>query len=203
MLRKLVVAAAVIAAIPTAALAQGRHQVQGFGGVTVGTSAFGSAASPTFGGRFTSALTDNIEVIGEAGRLADLQSPVFDLLDFSNFGVHVNAWYGEGGVRFIASPHSAVRPYAEATAGFAHLNASVSGLPGTAGGLVQVGLNLINSTRPILAVGAGTEFGAGRVVFDVGYRYKQISTGDTITSAFNNGNAFHVNQFRAALGVRF
>lgn len=203
MLRKLVVTAAVIAALPAAAFAQGRNQVQGFGGVTVGTSAFGSAASPTFGGRFTSALTDNIEVVGEAGRLADLQSPVFDLLDFSNFGVHVNAWYGEGGVRFIASPHSAVRPYAEATAGFAHLNASVSGLPGTVGGLVEVGLNLINSTRPLLGVGAGTQFGTGAVVFDVGYRYKQISTGDTITSAFNNGNAFHVNQFRAAVGIRF
>jgi hypothetical protein len=73
MLRKLVIAAAVTAAIPTAAFAQGRNQVQGFGGVTVGTSAFGTAASPTFGGRFTSALTDNIEVIGEAVRLADLQ----------------------------------------------------------------------------------------------------------------------------------
>jgi opacity protein-like surface antigen len=203
MLRKLVIAAAVTAAIPTAAFAQGRNQVQGFGGVTVGTSAFGTAASPTFGGRFTSALTDNIEVIGEAGRLADLQSPLFDLFDFSGFGVHVNAWYGEGGVRFIASPHSAVRPYAEATAGFAHLNASVSGLPGTVGGLVEVGLNLLNSTRPVLGVGAGTQFGAGPVVFDVGYRYKQISTGDSIASAFNNGNAFHVNQFRAALGVRF
>jgi opacity protein-like surface antigen len=203
MMRKVSLVAALIAAIPTAVFAQGRHEVQGFGGVTIGTSAFGSAASPTFGGRFTSALTDNIEVVGEAGRLADLQSPVFDLLDFSNFGVHVNAWYGEGGVRFIASPHSAVRPYAEASAGFAHLNASVSGLPGTVGGLVEVGLNLINSTRPLLGVGAGTQFGAGSVVFDVGYRYKQISTGDTITSAFNNGNAFHVNQFRAALGIRF
>lgn len=203
MLRKLALAAVVIAAFPTAALAQGRNEIQGFGGVTIGTSSFGSAASPTFGGQFTSALTDNIEVIGEAGRLADLQSPVFDLLDFSNFGVHVNAWYGEGGVRFIASPHSVVRPYAEATAGFAHLNASVSGLPGTVGGLVEVGLNLINSTRPLLGVGAGTQFGAGSIVFDVGYRYKQLSTGDTITSALNNGNAFHVNQFRAAIGFRF
>ena len=203
MFQKLVFALVFAAAVPTAAVAQQRTEVQGFGGVTVGTSAFGSAASPTFGGRVTSALTDNIEVIGEAGRLGDLQSPMFDLLDFSNFGVHVNAWYGEGGVRFIASPRSAVRPYAEATAGFAHLNASVSGLPGTVGGLVEVGLNLLNSTRPVLGVGAGTQFGTGRVVFDVGYRYKQISTGDTISSAFNNGNAFHVNQFRAAVGIRF
>lgn len=203
MFRQLVIAAFVAGAVPAAAFAQGTSVVEGFGGVTVGTSSFGSAASPTFGGRVTAALTDNIDIVGEGGRLAGLQSPLFDLLDFTSVGVHVSAWYGEGGVRFIASPRSAIRPYAEATAGFARIGASVSGLPGIASGVLDTGLNLIDSTRPLLGVGAGTQFGSGPVVVDLGYRYKQISPGTSIASALNNNDPYRVNQFRVAVGVRF
>src|SRR4051812_40236976 len=102
-MRKLILAAAGVALGPSAALAQQRNEVQGFGGITVGTSTFGTAASSTFGGRLGVGLTDNLEIVGEAGRLANLQSPLFDLLDFTNVGVGVNAWYGEGGVRLIGA----------------------------------------------------------------------------------------------------
>ena len=134
-MRKLifVVTLTLVCALPVSARAQGpKSEVQGFGGLTVGTSTFGSAVSSTFGGRVGVGLTPNIQVIGEAGRLADIKSPLFDLLDFTDIGVRVSAFYGEGGVRFIASPHSAVRPYGEATAGFARLNAGISGLGGPA-----------------------------------------------------------------------
>src|SRR4051794_9640984 len=124
-----IVALAFVAALPVSARAQDARsrahdpnsEVQGFGGLTVGTSTFGSAVSSTFGGRVGIGLTPNLQVIGEAGRLADIKSPLFDLLDFTDIGVRVSAFYGEGGVRFIASPHSAVRPYGEATAGVARL----------------------------------------------------------------------------------
>jgi opacity protein-like surface antigen len=202
--RKLVLALGMaLLAWPATANAQARNEVQGFGGLTVGTSTFGSAASSTFGGRVGFGLTDNIEIIGEAGRLANLESPLFDLLSFTDVGVHVNAWYGEAGVRLIASPRSAVRPYGEATAGFARLNADVSGISGVSGTLIDAGLNLINSNRPMLGAGAGVQLGRGPVSVDLGYRYKQISAGNTIASALNAGKPYRINQVRVAVGFRF
>ena len=172
------VALAALGAWPVAAQAQdAHHEIQGFGGVTVGTSAFGSAVSPTFGGRVAVALTPNLQAIGEAGRLADITSPLFDLLDFTGLGVHVSALYGEGGVRFIASPHSGVRPYGEATAGFARLNAGISGLGSRTDAIVDTALSLVNTTRPMLGVGAGVVLQGGPLAVDIGYRYKKSRPG--------------------------
>ena len=205
-MRKLILvsALAVACAAPTAARAQdGKGDVQGFGGLTVGTSAFGSALSPTFGGRVNIGLTPNIQVIGEAGRLADIKSPLLDVLDLTDFGVGVSALYGEAGVRFIASPRSAVRPYGEATAGFARLNASVSGLTGRTDAIVDMALGLINSTRPMLGVGTGVLLQAGPMSVDLGYRYKKISPGNTVAAFLNAGKDYQVNQVRVGVGFRF
>lgn len=188
--------------VPSVASAQ-QAQVQGFGGMTVGTSTFGSALSPAFGGNVAVDLTPNLQVVGEGGRLADISSPLFDLLDFTNFGVHVSAWYGEGGVRVIGSPRQAVRPYGEATIGFAQLHAGVSGLSGTSDAIVDTALNLINSTRPMLGVGTGVQFGGGPVSLDLGYRYKQISPGNTVASLLNANQPYRVNQVRVGLVIRF
>ena len=205
-MRKLIVLLALVSvgAWPAAARAQsGSGEVQGFGGLTVGTSTFGTAASPTFGGRVGVGLTDHIQIVGEAGRLADISSPLFDLLDFTNIGVRVSAFYGEGGVRFIASPRSTIRPYAEATAGFARLNAGISGLDGRADALANIALNALNRTQPMLGVGGGILVQGGPVSVDLGYRYKKISGGNTIASALNAGNAYQVNQVRVGVGFRF
>ena len=205
-MRKLIVLLALVSvgAWPAAARAQsGNGEVQGFGGLTVGTSTFGTAASPTFGGRVGVGLTDHIQIVGEAGRLADISSPLFDVLDFTDIGVRVSAFYGEGGVRFIASPRSTIRPYAEATAGFARLNAGISGLDGRADALVNIALNALNRTQPMLGVGGGILVQGGPVSVDLGYRYKKISGGNTITSALNAGNAYQVNQVRLGVGFRF
>jgi opacity protein-like surface antigen len=205
-MRKLIVvsALAVACAMPAVARAQsGKSEVQGFGGLTVGTSAFGSAVSPTFGGRVNVGLTPNIQVIGEAGRLADIKSPLLDLVDFTGLGVRVSALYGEAGVRFIASPRSAVRPYGEATAGFARLNASVSGLSGRTDAIVDTALGLINSTRPMLGVGTGVLLQAGPMSVDLGYRYKKISPGNTVAALLNAGKDYQVNQVRIGVGFRF
>ena len=203
-MQKITVAAALVAALGLPGVARAQSaEVQGFGGITVGTATFGSAASPTFGGRVAVNLGPNLQAIGEGGRLADISSPLFDLLDFVDLGVGVSAWYGEGGIRFIASPHSAVRPYGEATAGFARLSADVTGIDGTAGDIVNGGLNLINSTRPMLGVGAGVELGRGPVGLDVGYRYKQISAGNSLASVLNAGKPYRINQVRVGLAIRF
>ena len=205
-MRKLifVVTLTLVCALPVSARAQGpKSEVQGFGGLTVGTSTFGSAVSSTFGGRVGVGLTPNIQVIGEAGRLADIKSPLFDLLDFTDIGVRVSAFYGEGGVRFIASPHSAVRPYGEATAGFARLNAGISGLGGPADAIVDTALALLQTTRPMLGVGTGVLIQGGPISVDLGYRYKKISAGNTLASVFNAGKDFQINQVRIGVGFRF
>jgi opacity protein-like surface antigen len=195
---------AAVSAWPAQARAQSHNsEIQGFGGITVGTSTFGSAVSPTFGGRVGIGLTSNLQLIGEAGRLADIKSPLFDLLDFTDIGVRVSAVYGEGGVRFIASPHTGVRPYGEATAGYARLNAGISGLGGRTDAIVDTALNLVNSTRPMLGVGAGVVLQGGPLSVDIGYRYKKISAGNTIASALNAGEDYRVNQVRVGIGIRF
>jgi opacity protein-like surface antigen len=204
--RKLMVCAALAAAcaVPATARAQGSGEITGFGGLTVGTSTFGSAVSSTFGGRVAANLTPNLQVLGEAGRLTDIRSPLFDVLDYTNLGLRVSAFYGEGGVRFLGgSPHSNFRPYGEATAGFAKLSAGVSGLPGgIADGIVDTALAFVNTTRPVLGVGTGIVIQGGPVSVDVGYRYKKIST-NAIVSALNAGQDFQINQVRVGIGFRF
>src|SRR3954469_14837566 len=195
-MRNLIVYAALAAACawPATARAQGGGEVQGFGGLTVGTSTFGSAVSSTFGGRVAAGLTPNLQVIGEGGRMADIKSPLFDLVDYADPGVHVSAFYGEGGVRFLgASPRSTIRPYGEATAGFAKLTTRVSGLSGVADGIVDVALDLVNTTRPMLGVGTGVLIQGGPLSVDIGYRYKKISAGNAIVAALNAGKDYQIN----------
>jgi len=201
----IVLVALAVCAYPATARAQsGSSDVQGFGGLTVGSSSFGSALASTFGGRVDVALTPNLQVIGEGGRLADIKSPLFDLLDFTGVGVRVSAWYGEGGVRFLAGPpHAAVRPYGEATAGFAKLNPGVSGLGGEVAEYVDIALNLLDSTHGMLGVGGGVLVQGGPVSLDIGYRYKKIDAGNSLASLLNAGHDFDVNQVRVGVGVRF
>lgn len=197
-------AAVLVCLAPAAALAQGTERsVQGFGGLTFGTSSvIGTSTASTFGGRVTAGLTPNIEVIGEAGRMSDIKPPLLDLLDFTPVDLHLRAWYGEGGVRLIASPHSTVRPYVEATAGFARLTPTLDGINGRAGAIVDTGLAFLNRTEPLLGAGGGVVLQGGPVSLDVGYRYKKIMA-NGLSSALNAGNAYQVNQVRVGLGFRF
>jgi len=181
-------------------------QVQGFGGFTFGSSSFlGTNTSSTFGGAVAVGLTPNLQAIGEAGRLSNIEpSLLASLSDLTPVDLRVSAWYGEGGVRFIASPHSAVRPYGEATAGFARLGTSINGLGGETGEYVDIGLRLLNRTEPMLGVGGGVMLQGGPVVVDVGYRYKKIMAGSSIVSALALGNnSFETSQVRVGFGVRF
>jgi opacity protein-like surface antigen len=198
-----VVGLAMACAIPVAASAQdAKNDVHGFTGVTAGTAIFGTAVSPAFGGRVGLGITRNIQIVGEAGRLAAFKSAPFDLLGFITATAHVSAFYGEGGVRVIAVPRPAVRPYAEVTAGVTRLNASLSG-PDDSTGPIDTASLRINTTRPTVGAGGGILLDAGPLSIDIGYRYKRIKPGDTIVGALNDGKEYVVNQVRVGIGVRF
>jgi hypothetical protein len=179
---------------------RGSH-IEGFGGMTFGAN---TASASTFGGSVAVPLTDNIQVIGEAGRMTDLTSSAFDLLSgFTPIDLNLSAWYGEGGIRFIASPRSAVRPYVEATAGMARLTAGIDGI-GRYEGIANAALGFAGSTEPMFGAGAGVMVQGGPLLVDAGYRYKRITGGNAIASALTlGGNAIEVNQFRVGLGIRF
>src|SRR5690606_36554940 len=103
------------------------------------------------------------------------------LLSFA--GVKASAIYGEGGIRLVATPRSAVRPYAEATAGVARIGLSSSGL-GTIGDLlVPAAFSFVSRTGPVAGVGGGVLVHTGSVVFDVGYRFMQLYPPDTLQAA--------------------
>ena len=136
------------------------------------------------------------------GRLSDIKPPLFDLLDFTPVNLRLSAWYGEAGIRFIASPSSAVRPYAEASAGMARLSTGLSGFSGRTDAIIDAGLTFLNRTEPMLGAGGGVVFQGGPLALDVGYRYKKImATG--AASALNGGNPYQVNEVRIGLGFRF
>jgi hypothetical protein len=205
MRRMILTLALAVCALPATARAQSANtSVQGFGGFTFGTSSvLGSPSmSPTFGGAVTADLTPHIQIVGEAGRMSDIKAPLLDLLDFTPLDLRVSAWYGEGGVRFIAAPHSVVRPYVEATAGFARLSTGLSGFGGRTDAIIDTGLAFLNRTEPLLGAGGGVVLQGGPLALDFGYRYKKIlATG--VASAVNAGNAYQVNEVRIGLGVRF
>ena len=175
--------------------------IEGFGGMTFGNT---TATAPTFGGSIALPLGDHLQVIGEAGRLTDVKASPLDLLtDFTPIDVRLSAWYGEGGVRLIGSRHSAVRPYVEATAGIARLTTGVHG-GGQLGAIANAGLSFLGSTEPILGAGAGVILQGGPLLVDAGYRYKKITTGNSLASALTLGrNAIEVNQVRVGIGIRF
>ncbi len=179
------------------------RSVQGFGGVTFGSSELGrTSRASSVGGVVAAGLTPNIQIIGEGGRLSDIKPPLLNLLDFTSVNLRVSAWYAEGGVRFIASPHLSVRPYTEATAGMARLRTGVSGLSGRTDVIVATALEFFNRTEPMLGVGGGVVFGAGPISVDAGYRYKRI-VASGLASAVNAEDAYQVNEARVGVGIRF
>jgi opacity protein-like surface antigen len=206
-MRRLFIVGAAVAVflVPAAAHAQSLNsEAGGFGGITFGNSStFGTLYSSTFGGRVAIGLTPNLQAIGEGGRLTDIKPPLFSLLGFTPIDLQVSSWYGEGGVRFLVPTHSAIRPYGEATAGFSRLNVNVSGLSGEPEEYVNAALDFFNRTAPMLGVGGGILIQSGPMSLDFGYRYKKIMPGNTVASALNAGNDYHVNEVRIGLGVRF
>jgi opacity protein-like surface antigen len=201
MRRVLSVLVVVLCGSATAASAQEpKAAVQGFGGLQLGSI---GAVDTTFGGLVTGALTPNLQVVGEAGRMSNVLPPLTDtLIGFSPFGAAVSAWYVQGGLRFTTAARSGIRPYAETSAGFARMHTSVDGLEGEAGILTDLGLRFLDRTDPMATAGAGVTFEYGSFVADLGYRYRRIFSSDWV-SALVLGDTLHTNEVRVGVGVRF
>jgi hypothetical protein len=197
-----IVAAVALAAAfvtPAAALAQERAQVGAFGGFTFGNT----TSATTFGGSISAPFASNIHIIAEGGRLDDVMpSMIGTLLDFTPVDVRLSAWYAEGGVRFLASRHSAITPYAEATAGFARLRTGFTGA-GSVDPFVNTALRLFDRTEPLLGTGAGVILRGGPLAVDFGYRYKKIFASDSLQSLLTTGNGINVSEARIGIGIRF
>jgi hypothetical protein len=191
-------ALAVALSVPSVASAQ-QGQFQGFGGLTFGDV----TSSSTFGGSIAVPLSDNLQIIGEGGRMTNLMPSLFDtLVDLTPADVRVSAWYGEGGLRFIASPGRAIRPYVETTAGFARLNTGIAGTGSIADAVTNTALRFLGRTEPMLGAGGGVVVQGGPLVLDLGYRYKKILAGDSWQGLLTGGDV-SVNQLRVGAGVRF
>jgi len=198
LLSALVVTGALLLPSPAAAQARG-GQFEGFGGRT-----FGNATSAsTYGGGVAVPIGSHVQLLGEAGHLSDLQSPLVNaLIGLTPLDVGMSAWYAEGGIRFTGSRDAVVRPYVQATAGIARLRPGIRGA-GAAGAVADAALGFLDQREPLVGAGAGIMLQGGPVLLDLGYRYKRILTAGGVASAFALGNAFEVNQLRVGVGVRF
>src|SRR5262245_57797303 len=91
-----------------------------------------------FGGRVSFDAVPAVQLFGEFGRLANVMPPLVDTgLAFTRLNLTASAFYGEGGVRLVAAPHSAVTPYVEGTAGVAHMRFGASGFGSTSDAILR------------------------------------------------------------------
>jgi hypothetical protein len=183
-----------------AATAHAQGTAQGFGGMSVGQLA---EPTPSLGGTITIALAEHVHLMGEAGRLGNVLPPLANAA-FSIPGVRVSAFYGEGGVRALAGrASSGVRPYVEGTFGVSRLNVTSSRLNPIGNALLSVGTAFLDRTSPTVGVGGGVLTQAGPVVFDVGYRYKELLNTGTLGTVLGLGQGLRTHEVRAGIGFRF
>jgi hypothetical protein len=186
---------------PTVTLAQSRAAVGGFGGLSLNAL---RSQPPSLGGTVTVNLTPGIQIVGEVGRIGNvmptLASTVFSL---AQTDLRASAFYGEGGVRFLVGPGANVTPYAEATAGIARLEVSSARLGAIGNAATAFALGLVGRNTPMAGAGGGILVRGGPIVFDVGYRYKQLFANDVMRTVLGLGQPMQTHQLRAGIGVRF
>ena len=198
------VAFAVVLVLPRISDAQ--TSLDGFGALPVKEfSSLGDSGIPIdFGGRVSFEVAPGLQAIGEFGRIGNVLPSIVALpLSFAPFDLNVSAFYGEGGVRLLAAPRSAVSPYIEGTAGIAHLRFGLSGLGSTADAIARAALGLVDASDPMLGVGGGVLLQGGPLHVDIGYRYKRILANSVMSSILSAGQNLQTHQVRFGLGVRF
>src|SRR5262245_13669056 len=122
---------AVVSAVTVPARASAQTSIEGFGAVRMDNPASlrGASFPVDFGGRVSFGMVPAVQVFGEFGQLGNVMPPLVDTgLAFSRIGLTTSAFYGEGGVRLVAAPRSAITPYVEGIAGVAHLRFGATGL---------------------------------------------------------------------------
>lgn len=190
----------VLCLTPAAAFAQGTNAIVGFGGLSLNSI---QSASPSLGGTVTFDLVPNMQVVAEVGRMGNVL-PAFsnNIFSATGAGLRASAWYGEGGVRVLASG-GAVAPYAEATAGIARMDVRSARLSGIGNAATAIALGFAGRTTPVAGGGGGVVVRGGPIVFDVGYRYKQLFANNVLQSVLGLGQPLRTHQVRASVGVRF
>jgi hypothetical protein len=200
-----ILAVVTLAALPRTASAQ--TSLSGFGALPIDhlSSSFGNSSVPLdFGGGVSFEVVRGVQVFGEFGRIGNVMPAFVETgLAFSRIDVTASAFYGEGGVRFLAGSRSAVRPYFEGTAGVAHLRFGAGGLGSTTDALIRAALNLVDTRDPIFGAGGGVLMQAGPLQVDMGYRYKKIVANSVLANIIGIGQDMQSHQVRFGAGVRF
>lgn len=189
---------------PTRSFAQ--TSLTGFGALPVDhLSSLGDSRVPVdLGGGVSFEVVRGVQVFGEFGRIGNAMPAFVETgLAFSRIDVTASAFYGEGGVRLLAGSRSAVRPYVEGTAGFAHLRFGARGLGSTTDALIRAALNLVDTRDPLFGAGAGVLMQAGPLQVDLGYRYKKIVANSVLANIIGVGQDMQSHQVRFGAGVRF
>ena len=198
------VAAAVLSLAPVRTYAQ--TSLDAFGAFpTNQLSSFGDSGIPfDFGGRVGFEVLPGVQVLGEFGRLGNVMPDLITTgLGFTGVNLKASAFYGEGGMRLLAAPRSAVSPYVEGSAGVAHLQFGVNGLGSTGDAIVRAALSFVDTSDPIVGGGGGVLLHGGPLQIDLGYRYKRILTGSTLSSILGANDRLDTHQLRFGVGLRF
>ena len=85
----------------------------------------------------------------------------------------------------------------------ARLDISSTRLNGVGNALLDAGMAFLDRTSPTVGAGAGVLTQVGPVVFDLGYRYKQLLDTGTLGTVFGMGQELRTHQVRAGIGFRF
>jgi hypothetical protein len=206
-MRLLVAAAlAVVSVVIAPSPASAQVSIDGFGGVQMDhVASLGDSGFPVdFGGRVSFDVVPAVQVFGEFGRIGNVMPSLLETgLAFTRLDVTASAFYGEGGVRLLAAPRSAVSPYVEGTAGVAHLRLGARGLGSTSDAVIRAALNLVDTRDPLFGVGGGILKRAAPLNVDLGYRFKRIVSNSTLSSVLSVGQELQSHQIRFGVGVRF
>ena len=190
-----------IVTAPTVAFAQSGASIGGFGGVALTAL---PSQPPSLGGTVTFPLAPGIQVVGEVGRIGNvlpaLANTVFSV---AQADLRASAFYGEAGVRLLVSPGATVTPYVDATAGMARLDVSSARFGTIGNAAASLALDLAGRTTPMAGAGGGILVRGGPIVFDVGYRYKQLFANDVVQAVIGLGQPLRTHHVRAGIGVRF
>jgi hypothetical protein len=199
-------AVAVLGVLIAPARSSAQTSLDAFGALPINhIASLGDSGMPVdFGGRVSFDALPAVQLFGEFGHLGNVMPPLVDVgLAFTRLDLTASAFYGEGGVRLLAAPHSAVTPYVEGTAGVAHLNFGTRGFGSTTDAIVRAGLNLVDTRDPVFGVGGGLVMQGGPLRFDVGYHYKRIMANSALSSVIGFGQQLQSHQIRFGAGVRF
>jgi hypothetical protein len=186
---------------PTLAAAGTGATIGGFGGVSISGL---ESQRPSLGGTVTATLVPSLEIVGEVGRVGSvLPSRAGTIFSIGQTGLRASAFYGEGGIRLIAAPRSSVTPYGEATAGYARLDVTSDRLGAFADVATSLALGFVGRTMPVASLGGGVLLRGGPVVFDLGYRYKQLFADQVLQDVLGLGEPLRAHEVRAGVSVRF